>query len=110
MFDFPYNFVMPKLLDFFILLLTFLGSILDLDTVVMCNVVIVYTAVMYVNVVIARVCVLLITLRTNIPLMMIMIIITDIYKAPFLSRAHNVLHTPTSTIHNAHETIASNHV
>ena len=65
MFDFPYNFVMPKLLDFFILLLTFLGSILDLDTVVMCNVVIVYTAVMYVNVVIARVCVLLITLRTN---------------------------------------------
>ena len=46
----------------------------------------------------------------NMYIMITIIIITDIYKAPFLSRAHNVLHTPTSTIHNAHETIASNHV
>ena len=41
----------------------------------------------------------------------IIMIIADIYKAPFLSRAHSALQIyRTSIIHNAQETIASNHV
>ena len=47
----------------------------------------------------------------NIIIGMIIIIITDIYKAPFLSRAHSALQIyTTSTIHNAQATIASNQV
>ena len=49
-------------------------------------------------------------------LMMIMIIIiitiiTDIYTAPFLSRAHSALQIyTTSTMHNTQTPIASNHM
>ena len=44
-------------------------------------------------------------------IIIIIIIITDIYKEPFLSRAHSALQIcTTSTIHNAQATIASNHV
>ena len=41
----------------------------------------------------------------------IIVIITDSYEAPFLSRAHSALQRyTTSTTHNAQATIASNHV
>ena len=43
-------------------------------------------------------------------IIIIIIIITDIYKVPFLSRAHSALQTYTSTIHDVEATIASNHV
>ena len=41
----------------------------------------------------------------------VIIIITDIYKAPFLSRAHSDIQIyATSTMHNTQTTIASNHM
>ena len=44
-------------------------------------------------------------------IIIIIIIITDIYKAPILLRAHRALQIyTTSTIHNTQTTIASNHV
>ena len=51
------------------------------------------------------------TMKGDTVLNRLIIIITDIYKAPFLSRAHSTLQVYIiSTVHNTQTTIASNHI